>query len=219
MEDLLTHLFSHVCGQNLAHTWSPGEEWLPFCQRCTGLYVGAAMGGLLQYGLRMPPTSRWLQIYGLFLLQMVPFGFHWVPQNDWLRTATGILFGLGLVGFLHIGSAGFQPAGSRISNPPPLRPSNGLPTGSRRYSRLEICATVGGCPRRRLIGLYGLVVLAGIVGIPWSAASSHRWAGTVLTLAGLLGFSLLLGLVAANLFCAFRMLADWVSVMRARFPA
>ena len=39
-------------------------------------------------------------------------------------------------------SAGFQPAVSRISNPPPLPPSNGLPTGSRRHSRLEICATI-----------------------------------------------------------------------------
>ena len=39
-------------------------------------------------------------------------------------------------------SAGFQPAVSRISNPPPLRPSNGLQTGSRRHSRLEICATI-----------------------------------------------------------------------------
>jgi hypothetical protein len=64
-----------------------------------------------------------------------------------------------------------------------------------------------------------LVVLAGIVGIPWLAASSYRWAGTGLALAGLAGFSLLWGLVAANLFCAGRMLADWVSVMRARFPA
>ena len=42
----------------------------------------------------------------------------------------------------HNRSAGFQPAVSRISNPPPHRPSNGLPTGSRRHSRLEICATI-----------------------------------------------------------------------------
>ena len=105
---------------------------------------------------------------------------------------------------------------SQVGN---LRGADGLPTASRRYSSLTICATVGGCTPWRLISVYGLVVLAGIVGIPWLAASSYRWAGTGLTLAGLLGFSLLLGLVAANLFCAFRMLADWVSVMRARFPA
>src|SRR5262245_28423728 len=39
-------------------------------------------------------------------------------------------------------SAGFQPAVSRISNPQALRTPEGLPTGSRRYSRLETCATV-----------------------------------------------------------------------------
>ncbi len=38
-------------------------------------------------------------------------------------------------------SAGFQPAVSRISNPQ-IRPSRySLPTGSRRYGRLETCAT------------------------------------------------------------------------------
>src|ERR1041385_4081846 len=45
--------------------------------------------------------------------------------------------------------AGFQPAVSRISNPQTLRTFNvtrfvnDQPTGSRRYSRLEICATSG----------------------------------------------------------------------------
>ena len=38
-------------------------------------------------------------------------------------------------------SAGFQPAVSRISNPQALRSTNELPTGSRRHSRLETCAT------------------------------------------------------------------------------
>jgi len=38
-------------------------------------------------------------------------------------------------------SADFQSAVSRISNPPAVRLPQGLPTGSRRYSRLETCAT------------------------------------------------------------------------------
>ncbi len=37
--------------------------------------------------------------------------------------------------------ADFQSAVSRISNPLALRSSNILPTGSRRHSRLETCAT------------------------------------------------------------------------------
>src|SRR5437867_1891062 len=38
-------------------------------------------------------------------------------------------------------SAGFQLAVSRISNPQAARTLNAPPTGSRRYSRLETCAT------------------------------------------------------------------------------
>jgi hypothetical protein len=38
-------------------------------------------------------------------------------------------------------SAGFQPAVTRISNPQAPRRINGQPTGSRRYGRLETCAT------------------------------------------------------------------------------
>ena len=43
-------------------------------------------------------------------------------------------------------SAGFQPAVSRIFNPPAVRSPDGLPNGIRRYSRLEVCAT--GTPAR-----------------------------------------------------------------------
>ncbi|MBI5686084.1 MAG: hypothetical protein HZC54_13510 [Verrucomicrobia bacterium] len=49
-------------------------------------------------------------------------------------------------------SAGFQPAVSRVSNPLALRDPYGLPTGSRRHSRLETCATRvcdGACARLR----------------------------------------------------------------------
>ncbi len=49
--------------------------------------------------------------------------------------------------------SGFQPAVSRISNPQPSRRSNGLPAGSRRYNRLETCATKvsPGCPSAQIV--------------------------------------------------------------------
>ena len=100
MGELLRHIFGWVCGQDPAHTWSPGGELLPLCQRCTGVYVGAFVAALLHFASRPTPTPRWLWLNGAFLLLMVPLGFHWVPQSAEVRCASGILFGSGLVAFL-----------------------------------------------------------------------------------------------------------------------
>ena len=43
-------------------------------------------------------------------------------------------------------SADLKSAVSRICNPPPVRRSDSLPTGSRRYGRLQVCATTEICP-------------------------------------------------------------------------
>jgi uncharacterized membrane protein len=100
MPELLRHVFGWVCGQDPAHTWSPGDELLPLCQRCTGVYAGAFVAALLHLAWRPLPTPRWLWLNGAFLLSMLPFGFYWIPQNAELRCASGILFGFGLVAFL-----------------------------------------------------------------------------------------------------------------------
>jgi uncharacterized membrane protein len=100
MLDVLSHLFAAVCGQNPGHTSAPGGIWLPCCQRCTGLYVGAGVAALLHLWLRPKLTGRFLQIHGAFLLAMAPFGLHWVAQGPALRTASGVLFGFAVVTFL-----------------------------------------------------------------------------------------------------------------------
>ncbi|MBI4327962.1 MAG: bifunctional YncE family protein/alkaline phosphatase family protein [Chloroflexi bacterium] len=77
------------------------------------------------------------------------------------------------------GSAGFQPAAclpcsawrrqvSRISNRLIPRQSSGLPTGSRRHSRLEICATNCGCRQllAALAALWALIFFAGCLTKP-----------------------------------------------------
>jgi uncharacterized membrane protein len=98
--ELLNHLFALVCGQNPDHTWAPGGLLLPCCQRCTGLYAGAFVAAWLQGWLRPKLTGRFLEIHGLFLLVMVPFGFHWLPQDSIVRTISGALFGFGVLTFL-----------------------------------------------------------------------------------------------------------------------
>lgn len=96
--EFIAHVFSYVCDRH--HCWCLGGEWLPFCQRCTGLYVGAALSAALHLCLRPRPTSLSLWVHGLLLLLMVPFGYHLVPQNGLVRTLTGQLFAVGLVGYL-----------------------------------------------------------------------------------------------------------------------
>jgi uncharacterized membrane protein len=103
-------ILATVCGQNAAHTWAPGGELLPCCQRCTGLYAGALVATILHGWLRPQVTGRFLTIHGVFLVIMVPFGYHWLPQEAVLRTVTGLLFGAGLVTFLMV-SLRAPPAG------------------------------------------------------------------------------------------------------------
>ncbi|MBN2507138.1 MAG: DUF2085 domain-containing protein [Verrucomicrobia bacterium] len=93
-------VFGFVCGQNPAHAWAPGGEMLPLCQRCTGLYAGAAAALLLQLALRLRPGPRFLQTHGLFLLAMIPLGFRGMPDGPLVRTLSGLLYGFGVVSFL-----------------------------------------------------------------------------------------------------------------------
>jgi uncharacterized membrane protein len=96
--NLLRGLFSHICGQG--HCWVLGGQTLPFCQRCTGLYVGALCGLVLVLIFRPRPRASIYWIHGMFLLLMTPFGFHLIEHGPLLRTLTGTLFGFGLVYYL-----------------------------------------------------------------------------------------------------------------------
>lgn len=101
--EILTDLFSHVCGQPIDRTWLPGGLALPVCQRCTGLYVGAALAAGLLLWLRPRMGPRFLQAHGACLLGMAPFGFHWIAHGPEIRTITGLLFGAAVVVFLALG--------------------------------------------------------------------------------------------------------------------
>jgi uncharacterized membrane protein len=94
----LREIFSYVCGQQ--HNWAPGGVNLPFCQRCTGLYVGAVPALLLILGFKPKPTSRMLWLHGICMLVMIPFGYHLLAQTGEERTLTGQLFAFGLIFYL-----------------------------------------------------------------------------------------------------------------------
>ncbi len=100
MDPFLQHVFAFVCSQTPDRSWAPGGILLPFDQRCTGLYVGAAIAVALHASLRFRPSVRVFCLQGLLLLQMVPLGFHLIPHGPVLRILSGQLFSFGVVGYL-----------------------------------------------------------------------------------------------------------------------
>jgi hypothetical protein len=73
---------------------------LPFCQRCTGLYVGSSLALSLQLLCRLRITPGLLLVHGLLLIPMVPLGYHWIPHGPLVRTVSGQFYAAGLVCYL-----------------------------------------------------------------------------------------------------------------------
>lgn len=93
-------IFSALCGENPEHIWAPGGQPLPVCERCTGLYVAAAMAVAAQLWFRPRIGRRFLLFHALCLAQLGLFAFPWLPDWPALRGISGSLFGFGVVAFL-----------------------------------------------------------------------------------------------------------------------
>jgi len=94
---LLYDLFGLVCHQDPARSFTIAGTVLPFCQRCTGLYLGLAIGLLVQwlsgsYKKGLPPKGILFTIIACLLI-MPMFGFHLLdPGPEW-RFWTGLIYG------------------------------------------------------------------------------------------------------------------------------
>jgi hypothetical protein len=174
----LSGLFNHVCGQN--HCWALGNEVLPFCERCTGLYAGAAAAAILWAIVRPRPTSRVLWIHGMFLLLMVPFGFHLVPQNGTIRTLTGHLFAFGLVYYLS------------------LMPVAWIEEPGRSSARRRETARVW---------IYGAGLIGSLALLQLAVHGGGAFTGVALSYIGLVGLALYALLVVANVAAFPRLVA------------
>ena len=200
MGEMLRHVFGWVCGQNPAHTWSPGGELLPLCQRCTGLYVGALVAALLHLAARPAPTPRWLWLNGAFLLFMMPSGFHWIPQNPELRCASGIFFGFGLVAFLRLTLPDkFTICDLRFTRPPAIQ-------SGRVHSKSQI-ADSAAPPHVCGYRFFAAGLVAALVLTPGLAENGNAVAAGFLIFACVAGALALAALVLANLFFLLRWLA------------
>jgi len=93
--DALTYIFSHVCGQGRPFVLD--GEALPVCQRCLGLYAGAALTGLwiLASGLwrRALPERSAAYAHIVMLLAAMAGGVHWLDAGPTWRLVCGLWTG------------------------------------------------------------------------------------------------------------------------------
>jgi uncharacterized membrane protein len=114
-----------VCHRISTHSQFFGDRQMPLCARCSGMHLGALLG--LLYQLRLGkrgglPSRKILIVLGVFLLAFAIDGSNsyltlgpetgnsipilqnihplYTPQN-WLRTLTGLLLGLGIAAVLY----------------------------------------------------------------------------------------------------------------------
>lgn len=100
IHDLAQTVFGYLCHQETGRCWAPGGAALALCQRCTGVYAGAALGVFLASFMRYTPDRKTLILHIIFILQMIPFGLHWIPHGATMRMLTGQLFIYGILYFI-----------------------------------------------------------------------------------------------------------------------
>ena len=93
--DMLNELFAYVCGQGRPFVLD--GEALPVCQRCLGLYAGAALTGLwiLASGLwrRGLPERSAAYAHIVMLLAAMAGGVHWLDAGPTWRLVCGLWTG------------------------------------------------------------------------------------------------------------------------------
>lgn len=130
--------FHGLCHQLPERSFAIGGAVMGICHRCSGLYAGVALGGLLgALGARVDPASRpiWIATGGLMLAQ-VALGWLFDALDLWpLRVLTGLV--LGGWGGLALASAFCAPSSG-----------SGTPARCRSRRPPSSCSTRTRCSRR-----------------------------------------------------------------------
>jgi uncharacterized membrane protein len=95
--NLLHALFGLVCHQDVARSFTIGGLDLPFCQRCTGLYLGLGLGFLVQvlsgsHKRGLPPKGILYTAIACLLIMPVS-GFHLLDPGPAWRFWSGLIYG------------------------------------------------------------------------------------------------------------------------------
>jgi len=97
----LAYLFSFLCSQDASRSFLVAGHALPMCQRCTGLYMGMALGFiyvLLRPQHRRNFAPRWIVCVNILCLLVMPvFGFHLLDPGPAWRLWTGLIYGNAII--------------------------------------------------------------------------------------------------------------------------
>lgn len=94
-------VFAPTCHQMAERSYALLGGVMAVCQRCTGIYGGMALGGVLFTLLARWDTRLWTRTRLVLAVSVVPMALDWSlgyfnlwAGLPWLRTLTGIPFGL-----------------------------------------------------------------------------------------------------------------------------
>lgn len=99
--NIITYIFSLLCSQNVSRSFVIDGDILPFCQRCTGVYLGMGIGFVYlfasgYYKKGLPPRSI-IYVNIASLLIMPISGFHLLDPGSAWRLWSGLIFGNAIV--------------------------------------------------------------------------------------------------------------------------
>lgn len=94
---VFSYIFSFLCAQDPSRSFAIAGRLLPFCQRCTGVYLGLGISFVYllvsrHYKKGLPPRSV-IYVNIASLLMMPVFGFHFLDPGSAWRFWSGLIFG------------------------------------------------------------------------------------------------------------------------------
>jgi len=95
--NIITYIFSFLCSQDVSRSFVIDGHMLPFCQRCTGVYLGMGISFVYllisgYYKKGLPPRSV-IYVNIVSLLIMPVFGFRLFDPGPAWRLWSGLIFG------------------------------------------------------------------------------------------------------------------------------
>ena len=94
---IINYIFSFLCSQDPSRSFAIDGRLLPFCQRCTGLYLGLGITFVYllltrHYKKGLPPAGIiYVNIAGLMIMPV--FGFHLLDPGPPWRLWSGLIYG------------------------------------------------------------------------------------------------------------------------------